>query len=106
LKKLGEGKPFLLMKYLNTTKPEYQIRLHPGIKKDLKGIPKNIYQKLSFVIKDLAVDPYIGYKLAGKYKSQMAFDFSYRYRIIYEINKNNKVLTVLEIWHRSRDYKK
>ena len=87
-------------------KSAYQIKFHPGIKNDLKSIPKNIVEKISVAIKDLSANPYIGYKLAGKYKGQMAFDFSYRYRIIYEINKNNKVLTVLEIWHRSRDYKK
>jgi len=94
------------MKYSSMAKPVYQIRLHPGIKKDLKGIPANIRQKISVSIKELAVNPHIGYKLAGRYKGQMAYDFSYRYRIIYEIDKNNRNLIVLEVWHRSRDYKK
>lgn len=87
-------------------KPSYQVKLHPGIKKDLRGIPGNICEKISAAISDLAANPFRGYKLAGKYKGQMAFDFSYRYRIIYEINKNTKLLTVLEIWHRQKDYKK
>lgn len=91
---------------LSMSDSTYRIKLHPGIKKDLKGIPKDIEEKISVAILDLASNPFIGYKLAGKYKGQMAFDFSYRYRIIYEIDKNTKVLTVLEIWHRSRDYKK
>lgn len=83
-----------------------KIKNHPGIKKDLKGIPKNICDKISRTVLHLADNPYMGYKFAGKYKGQMAFDFSYRYRIIYEINKKNKILTVLEIWHRGKNYKK
>jgi len=88
------------------SKPSYQIRLHPKTKKDIRGIPENICRKISAAIQELAVNPYRGYKLAGKYKGLMAFDFSYRYRIIYELYKKNKTLIILEIWHRGRDYKK
>jgi len=106
LKRQGGERPFPLNKCSSMTNLTYQIKLHQGIKKDIKGIPNDICEKISAAILALASNPYIGYKLAGKYKGQMAFDFSYRYRIIYQISKENKALTVLEIWHRSKDYKK
>jgi len=106
LKRRGAERLFPLNKCLSVIKPTYRIKLHPGIKKDVKAIPKDIREKISSTILELASNPYIGYKLAGKYKNQMAFDFSYRYRIIYQIIKKPRILTVLEIWHRSRDYKK
>jgi len=83
----------------------YKLTFHPGVKKDLRKIPKIIVNKIEQAILDLSINPFLGYKLEGKYKGLMAYDFSYRYRIIYGINKTKGLLTIYEIWHRGRDYK-
>ncbi len=83
----------------------YELAFHPGVKKDLRKIPKAIVHKIEQAILELSANPFLGYKLEGKYRRFMAYDFSYRYRIIYSINKIKELLTIYEIWHRSKDYR-
>lgn len=82
----------------------YQIRLARKAKRQLKEI-KVIYQdeidSMFEVIKD---DPYIGKPLSrdlfGKYSYRIGF-----YRIVYSINENDHIITILKIGHRSLVYR-
>ncbi|MEW6620763.1 MAG: type II toxin-antitoxin system RelE/ParE family toxin [bacterium] len=84
----------------------YKIEFSSLARNDIKKIPGEIKDRLENHLIDLSFNPYQGYKLLGKYKGKMAYDFSFRYRVIYGIDKKEKVLTVYEVWHRQKDYKK
>ena len=81
------------------------IHYHPGIKKDLRKIHPDILPKLKRAFTELAVNPSIGYKLKGRYEGFMAYDFSYRYRIIYQPDIARRIVIIYEVWHRSQDYR-
>ena len=99
-------KPILLRRYLAIGNQIYKIEFSSLAKKDIRKIPEEIKERLENSLIDLSFNPFLGYKLLGKYKGKMAYDFSFRYRIIYGIDKNNGILIVYEVWHRQRDYKK
>ena len=84
----------------------YRIEFSSLAKRDIKKIPGEIKDILENSLIDISFNPYLGYKLLGKYKGKMAYDFSFRYRVVYAIDKKKRVLNVYEIWHRQRDYKK
>jgi len=83
----------------------FALRYHPGVKKDLRKIHPDILQKLEQAFLDLAANPWLGYKLKGQYEGLMAYDFSYRYRVIYQPDSAHRTVTIYEVWHRSQDYK-
>ncbi|HJD60858.1 MAG TPA: type II toxin-antitoxin system RelE/ParE family toxin [Rickettsia endosymbiont of Degeeriella rufa] len=45
----------------------------------------------------------LGKPLTGKYKKLYRYRYG-DYRIIYEVDKNNKLVSVLRVWHRSEVY--
>lgn len=82
----------------------YRITISPSAKKDLKKINKDRYRRaVSEAIEDLKYDPFVGKPLGRELKRK----FSYRienYRIIYKINKADKIIEILKIRHRARVY--
>ncbi|MBU1262749.1 type II toxin-antitoxin system RelE/ParE family toxin [bacterium] len=84
----------------------YKIEFSSKALRDIGKIPEEIKERLKNSLIDLSFNPYLGYKLLGKYKGKMAYDFSFRYRVIYDIDKEKGVIIVYEVWHRQRDYRK
>ncbi len=84
----------------------YELKFHTAVKKDLRHIPHATVEKIYEAWKELASNPFLGYKLKGKYAGQMAYDFSYRYRIIYQLDEPKRSMIILEVWHRSWDYRR
>ena len=82
----------------------WQIKIEKRAEKELERIPEQFQDKILAVLPLLAVNPYIGKKLKGKYQNL----YSYRvwpYRITYRIEKNIITITVLSISHRQGAYK-
>lgn len=81
----------------------YQIKITAQAKKELKKIKNNYYEGINFAFEEIRENPFLGKpllrELFGKY--------SYRvgpYRIIYIIDKKDKLIKVLTAGHRSSVY--
>ncbi len=83
----------------------YQIIVAPTAKKGLKTIAK-IYRKgIAEAIETLKDDPYSGKpltrELTGKYSYKIGV-----YRVIYKIDKKDKIVYVIDAGHRATIYQK
>lgn len=83
----------------------YRVIIKPSVEKDFRGLPKNILVKVFSAIKNLAEESFPNRvtKLEGT-------DRTYRirvgdYRIIYEIEKVEKTITILYVRHRREIYR-
>ncbi len=82
----------------------YQVKLTARAKKELNYISRLHLQALSEIFDDLKENPTIGKPLTRELKGR----FSYRigvYRIIYKINKKDKIIFILTAGHRASVYK-
>ena len=84
----------------------YKIVLKPAVEKDFRSLPKNVLPRIFSVIENLEKEPFPPKvtKLEGTEKT-------YRirvgnYRIVYEIEKAKKVITILYVRHRREIYRK
>ena len=83
---------------------EYQLKVKPRAKKELKKLPKDIYYKVLSAFTILSRNPYAGKKMRGEYDGC----YNYRvwpYRIIYKILKRELVVLVIRVGHRQGIYK-
>lgn len=81
----------------------YKIRLTAKAKRELKNLSKSDRLQVGEIIEDLKGDPLIGKPLSR----ELIKKFSYRvgaYRVIYLVNKEDKVVTVLSAGHRGLIY--
>lgn len=82
----------------------FRLKITPQAKSQLKQIYKE-HQKLaiSIAFEEIKDDPYLGKPLSRKLEGK----FSYKvgtYRIIYKINKKDKIVYILTAGHRSTIY--
>lgn len=84
---------------------KYLVQLTRTAEKQLKRLPKQIQTKVAAVLLSLQIDPwpYGSKKLSG-------FDSTFRirvgdYRVIYEVQKNEVIVTVLKIGNRKDVYR-
>ena len=82
----------------------FKLIVSPHAKKELKKV-KNIYEgAISAALQEIKEDPYVGKPLteefAGKYTYRVG-----AYRIIYKIDKKDKVVNVVTAGHRGTVYK-
>lgn len=82
----------------------YQVLLAKKAEKDLKKVDKNIKEKALSLLLRLQKDPYLGKKLAGKYKNCYSLRL-WPFRIIYEIYKEKEIVLVIRIGHRKDVYR-
>lgn len=81
----------------------YRISISPTAKRELKNIKKTYKNTVKEAIDSLREDPFIGKSLTRELTER----FSYRigvYRIIYKINKKDKIVHVLSAGHRELIY--
>lgn len=81
----------------------YKIKLTAKAKRELKKISQTDKLRLAEIIEDLKEDPLIGKPLSR----QFVHRFSYRvgvYRVIYKINRADKLVEILSAGHRSKVY--
>ena len=81
----------------------YRIIISPRARKELKNIDKLYRKAIARATEELKDDPFIGKPLTRK----LILKFSYRigaYRIIYKVNKQDKIVYILTAGHRSSIY--
>lgn len=83
----------------------YEVKFSKGAKKQFRKLPLDIQERIQTKINDLAIEP----RPNGVKKLQVD-DNSYRvrvgdYRVIYELNDDVLIVTVIKIGHRSEIYK-
>lgn len=81
----------------------FRIKLTTKALKELKNLSKAHQLSMSNVLEELKDDPFIGKPLTRELTKR----FSYRmgvYRIIYKINKADKIIYILTVGHRSTVY--
>lgn len=83
---------------------KYRVKLKPKAEKELNNLPQKDYYKIITALLSLAVDPFIGKKLEGKYKNYYSFRV-WPYRIIYQIYKKELLVFVFRIGHRQGRYR-
>ena len=77
---------------LTRTVAERITSLHPDIKKQLKA-----------ALKELSVEPYAGKELQEELTGFLSYRFQ-RYRVIYQVNEEDKIIMVLMFGHRRDVY--
>lgn len=81
----------------------YKVRLTAEAKKELKNLSRAERLPIAEIIEDLKEDPLIGKPLSR----EMVRKFSYRvgaYRVIYTVNRKDKIVKVISAGHRSTIY--
>lgn len=84
---------------------EYKILIRPSVTKDFKSIPQKDQKKILAKIESLANDPRppSSIKLSGdeRYRIRQG-----NYRILYEIQDDILIVTIVKVAHRKDVYKK
>ncbi|OGD54118.1 hypothetical protein A3J78_02465, partial [Candidatus Beckwithbacteria bacterium RBG_13_35_6] len=81
-----------------------KVKYSSFARKHLKKLPKNAQFKVVKKIRQLKVDPFLGKKLRGDFKSQRSFK-AWPYRIIYHYLPKEKLLFIDIIEHKQQVYK-
>jgi addiction module RelE/StbE family toxin len=82
---------------------EYKIIVPNSVAKALVAIPLPWKERIIEAIDALPKNPFMGEKLWGKLQGKRKI-VVYPYRIIYEINKKNQIIFIVEIGHRQGVY--
>ncbi len=82
----------------------YRLYIFPRARKVLEKLPADIYERIRDDIRSLSVGPrpFGCKKLTGRDGWRIRVN---KYRIIYEIDDEKKVITVLDIGHRREIYR-
>jgi len=81
-----------------------KIKLTGRAKKELKSISITHLLALKQILNELKEDPYLGKPLTRELTGR----YSYRvgvYRIIYKVNKKDKIISILTAGHRATVYR-
>ena len=81
----------------------YQIKLTGKAKKELKDIRKIYEGAINFALEEIKDNPFIGKKLTRDLTGKFSFKVGI-YRIIYNINKKDKIVNILTAGHRATIY--
>lgn len=83
---------------------EYQIYIAKKTKKGLDKISSNYQKKITDSILLLSKNPFLGKKLKGNLEGYYSLKI-WPYRLIYQVDKKNKIVLILKIAHRQKAYK-
>ena len=79
----------------------YEVRFTKEAKKDVAKLTPKLKQKLKKVIQDkIAIEPYAGKKLVGDLAGFFSMRLSYKDRIIYTIDNEQKLIYI----HRAKTH--
>ncbi len=83
----------------------YEVKFSKGAKKQFRKLPLDVQERIQTKINDLAIEP----RLNGVKKLQ-GDDNSYRvrvgdFRVIYELDDDVLIVTVIKVGHRNEIYK-
>ena len=83
----------------------YEISFRKSVKKDIKGIPHNDLVKIFTSIENLATNPIPTNAIKLKGSDTMYRIREGNYRIVYDIEFDTIVITIIRIGHRKNVYK-
>ncbi|MBF0104816.1 MAG: type II toxin-antitoxin system mRNA interferase toxin, RelE/StbE family [Deltaproteobacteria bacterium] len=76
--------------------PSYKIVFTKQAEKDVKELTPRLKEKLKTILLNvIAVDPFAGKKLLGELSGSYSYRLSYKDRIVYDIDKLKKIITIL-----------
>ncbi|OYD88591.1 type II toxin-antitoxin system mRNA interferase toxin, RelE/StbE family [Nostoc sp. 'Peltigera membranacea cyanobiont' 213] len=83
----------------------YEVKFSRGAKKQFRKLPIDVQQRIQTKINDLAIEP-----RPNGVKKLQGDDNSYRvrvgdYRVVYEVDDDVLIITVIKVGHRSGIYK-
>ncbi|MEH2158507.1 type II toxin-antitoxin system RelE family toxin [Nostoc sp.] len=83
----------------------YEIKFSKGAKKQFMKLPLDVQERIQTKINDLAIEP-----RPNGVKKLQGDDNSYRirvgdYRVVYELDDDILIVTVIKVGHRSEIYK-
>ncbi len=81
----------------------YIVRIKPSAKKELDRIPEQYGKRVRAALLWLTENPFVGKKLHGEYEGYYTLRV-WPYRIIYVIERNELIITVIRIGHRQGVY--
>ncbi len=77
----------------------FLIRIPASVRKSMKRIPPPWIDRLWLAIDSLQLNPYTGVAMSGNMQDKRKVKV-WPYRIIYRVDKAEKVIVVLEVAHR------
>lgn len=81
----------------------YKIRLSTQANRELKVISKFHKQAIGFAFEELKENPFSGKPLTRELTGRFTYKVGV-YRIIYKVNKRDKVVMILTVGHRATVY--
>ena len=83
----------------------YNISFKPSVEKDLKDLPKKIISRIMEKIKELANNPFPR-RAIKLFNTEHLYRIPVgEYRIVYEVNNDNKEITIHYVRHRREVYR-
>lgn len=82
----------------------YRVYLAFRAEKDIKKLTSRVKGEIRSILRVLTDNPYKGTTLLGKYKGLRRYRVG-DFRIVYELNKKKKTLTIIKIGHRRDIYR-
>ncbi|MBU1179734.1 type II toxin-antitoxin system RelE/ParE family toxin [Patescibacteria group bacterium] len=80
-------------------KDKFYVDVANSIKKDLRAIPQPWQHRIIKAMYSLEEAPFSGEKMWGEHKGKYKLRV-WPYRIIYKIDKKEKIIRILEVGHR------
>ena len=80
----------------------FTLRLTARARRELKNISYRHRETISTVFSEIRDDPYIGKPLTRELTGKFFYKVSV-YRIIYKVNKKDKIVVIITAGHRSGD---
>ncbi|MCL4353142.1 type II toxin-antitoxin system RelE/ParE family toxin [Patescibacteria group bacterium] len=81
----------------------FRIKLTARAKKELKNLSRTNQVSIGRILEDLKDEPYLGKGLARELTKRYSYKIGV-YRIIYKINKDDGIVYILTVGHRSIIY--
>ncbi len=78
---------------------EFFVKTPPSVQKSMRKIPFPWIERIRMAIDSISIDPFQGEKMLGRYKHARKVRV-WPYRIIYVVDKVNRVVSLLEVDHR------
>ena len=81
----------------------FKIVVSPQAAKELKALKKLYQVSINNAFLEIKEDPHVGKALSREFTGKFSYKIGV-YRIIYKINKKDKIVNVLSVGHRSNIY--
>lgn len=81
----------------------YRLKIAPPARRGLKKIQTLYEEEVALAIEELKEDPFTGKELVDELRGKWAYKIDV-YRIIYIVNKVDKIITIISARHRSISY--